>query len=254
MDNSLQRDILIVSATPLIREFLHEVFLTAHYRCLLAADGGEAIEKFRRSRPSLVVTDFNLPDMSGLLQDVRQDDPNAAVIILCGTVFKRGGRASDRCIPDGRCVSELGVTSLTSAPLPKWQHTGYGTSDTSCPGPGHPGIGSRRTGRCRWVLTEGRTRRKAWLCRPEGGQSCRHRIGAGPRQGGHESACGDAHHCPNREADAVALTRRKQKTKPDATEEDALCVTPNPDGRQVHSTPVLDKSGILRQHGNHRSA
>jgi DNA-binding response OmpR family regulator len=53
------------------------VFLNAHYRCLLAGDGGEAAEVFRRSRPSLVVTDFNLPDMSGteLLQDVRQGRP-----------------------------------------------------------------------------------------------------------------------------------------------------------------------------------
>ena len=93
MDN-LQRDVLIVSATPLIREVLHDVFLTAHYRCLLAGDGGEAIERFRRSRRSLVVTDFNLPDMSGseLLQDVRQDDLDVTVIILCGSVFKRGGK------------------------------------------------------------------------------------------------------------------------------------------------------------------
>jgi DNA-binding response OmpR family regulator len=109
MDNSLQRDILIVSATPLIRELLHEVFLTAHYRCLLAADGGEAIEKFRRSRPSLVVTDFNLPDMSGseLLQEIRRDDPNAAVIILCGTMFKRGGNV----------VGFLDVEAVRSASL-----------------------------------------------------------------------------------------------------------------------------------------
>jgi CheY-like chemotaxis protein len=39
-----------------------------------------------------VVTDFNLPDMSGseLVRDVRQDEPDAAVIILCGSMFKRG--------------------------------------------------------------------------------------------------------------------------------------------------------------------
>jgi len=94
MDNSLRRDVLIVSATPLIRELFHDVFLAAHYECLLAADGGEAIEKFRRSRPSLVVTDFNLPDMCGseLLQDVRQEDLDVTVIMLCGSVFKRGGK------------------------------------------------------------------------------------------------------------------------------------------------------------------
>jgi DNA-binding response OmpR family regulator len=74
VDNLLQRDVLIVSATPLIREVLHDVFLTAHYQCLLAADGHEAIEKFRQWRPSLVVTDYNLPDVCGspLLQDLRR--------------------------------------------------------------------------------------------------------------------------------------------------------------------------------------
>jgi CheY-like chemotaxis protein len=75
-------------------ELFHDVFLTAHYQCLLAADGGEAIEKFRSSRPSLVVTDFNLPDMSAneLLQEVRREDFDVAVIILCGCVFKQRGK------------------------------------------------------------------------------------------------------------------------------------------------------------------
>jgi DNA-binding response OmpR family regulator len=93
MNDPLNRDVLIVSATPLIREVLHDVFLTEHYTCVLAGDGAEAAEAFRRWRPSVVVTDFNLPDISGteLLQNVRRDDPNATVIILCGTMFKRGG-------------------------------------------------------------------------------------------------------------------------------------------------------------------
>jgi hypothetical protein len=34
-----KRDILIVSTTPVIREVLHDVFLTAGYEWLLAADG-----------------------------------------------------------------------------------------------------------------------------------------------------------------------------------------------------------------------
>jgi DNA-binding response OmpR family regulator len=94
VDRLLQRDVLIVSATPLIREVFHDVFLSAGYQCLLAADGSEAVDMFRGWRPSLVLTDFNLPDVSGLelLQDVRQEDPAATVIILCGGVFKRGGK------------------------------------------------------------------------------------------------------------------------------------------------------------------
>jgi CheY-like chemotaxis protein len=76
---------------------------------LLAADGLEAIEMFRQWKPSLVVTDCNLPDMSGseLLQYVRQDDPGPAVIILCGSVFKRGGKV----------VGFLDVDAVRSASL-----------------------------------------------------------------------------------------------------------------------------------------
>ncbi len=104
-----QRDVLIVSTTPLIREVFHDIFLTAGYQCLLAATGREAIEMSRGWRPSLVVTDFNLPDMSGseLLQDLRQEDPDAAVIILCGGVFKRAGKV----------VGLLDVAAVRSASL-----------------------------------------------------------------------------------------------------------------------------------------
>jgi len=109
MDDPLHRDILIVSATPLIRDLLRDVFLSRHYRCLLAANGLEAIEMFRQWKPSLVVADFNLPDKSGteLLQDVRQESVDVILIILCGSVFKRGGKV----------VGFLDVNAVRSASL-----------------------------------------------------------------------------------------------------------------------------------------
>ena len=121
MDNSLRRDVLIVSATPLIRELFHDVFIIAHYECLLAADGGEAIEKFRRSRPSLVVTDYNLPDVCGsqLLQDLRREDPDAAVIVVCGGVLKRRGTVIGFMDVDAvrRASLELGAYAVFEKPV-----------------------------------------------------------------------------------------------------------------------------------------
>src|SRR5262245_47565910 len=86
-----QRVVLIVANHPMVREVFHDMFLDAGYECLLAADGREGVEMFRGWRPPLVITDLNLPVMSGIevLWQVRQEDPTAAVIVVHGSVVKR---------------------------------------------------------------------------------------------------------------------------------------------------------------------
>jgi response regulator RpfG family c-di-GMP phosphodiesterase len=80
------RDILIVDDDQQVREVLHQIFLSAGYRCRLAADGREGLEAFKSARPPLVVTDLKMPAMTGieLLRAVRETDPDAAVIVLTG--------------------------------------------------------------------------------------------------------------------------------------------------------------------------
>src|SRR5437016_13150554 len=85
-----QREVLIVDDDRQVREVLHQIFLGAGYKCLLANDGQEGVEVFRasvrESRSPLTVTDLKMPVMGGidLLQQVRQADPDAAVIVLTG--------------------------------------------------------------------------------------------------------------------------------------------------------------------------
>jgi response regulator RpfG family c-di-GMP phosphodiesterase len=81
-----QREILIVDDDNQVREVLHQIFLSAGYTCLLAANGAEGVETFREARPPLVVTDLKMPVMDGvgLLQSVRRIDGDAAVIVLTG--------------------------------------------------------------------------------------------------------------------------------------------------------------------------
>ena len=78
------RDILIVEHNSQHRELFRQIFLSAGYDCLLAGDGHEGLEVFRRSHPALIVGDLNLPVMSGmeLLKQARQEDPDTAVIIV----------------------------------------------------------------------------------------------------------------------------------------------------------------------------
>jgi len=65
---------------------LHQIFLSASYRCRQAANGQEGLKMFRASRPPLIVTDLKMPVMDGigLLEGVRREDKDTAVIVLTG--------------------------------------------------------------------------------------------------------------------------------------------------------------------------
>ena len=78
------REVLIVEHYRQIRDLLHQTFLSAGYQCLLANDGREGLEAFRKSRPPLIVTELTTPGIKGieLLQQIRQEDPDVAVIAL----------------------------------------------------------------------------------------------------------------------------------------------------------------------------
>ena len=80
------RQILIVDDDAQVREVLHQIFLSASYQCLLAANGQEGLEMFRTLRPPLTVTDLKMPVMDGiaLLEGIRRADDDAAIIVLTG--------------------------------------------------------------------------------------------------------------------------------------------------------------------------
>ncbi len=82
----ISRDILIVDDDRQVREVLHQIFLTAGYKCRLAQDGRDGVASFKAARPPLTVTDLKMPIMTGieLLQQVREVDGDAAVIVLTG--------------------------------------------------------------------------------------------------------------------------------------------------------------------------
>ena len=79
-----QATILVVDQLPYTRELLRDVLRPAGYRCLLAADGLEAMGVIRRERPDLVITGVKIPIITGvdLLRYLRENDPNIASIIL----------------------------------------------------------------------------------------------------------------------------------------------------------------------------
>jgi len=67
--------ILVVDDSPVSRKLVEQALEAASYSLLFAQSGREALELFRRHAPSIVVTDWMMPDFSGLelCQRIRAD-------------------------------------------------------------------------------------------------------------------------------------------------------------------------------------
>jgi len=62
----MARTILVVDDEPTLRETLVEALEADGFRVVSAADGREALERFRAERPDLVLLDLMLPELSGI--------------------------------------------------------------------------------------------------------------------------------------------------------------------------------------------
>ena len=62
----MARTILVVDDETTLRETLVEALETEGFRVVAAADGREALTKFRAERPDLVLLDLMLPELSGI--------------------------------------------------------------------------------------------------------------------------------------------------------------------------------------------
>jgi DNA-binding NtrC family response regulator len=82
----MQRRILVVDDTPLIREHLRVILELDGYEVETAADGRTALAAVRERLFHLVITDLRMPDMSGieLLTTVRAERLPFGVILLTG--------------------------------------------------------------------------------------------------------------------------------------------------------------------------
>jgi len=62
----MARTILVVEDEPTLRETLAEALETDGFHVITAADGREALTRFRADRPDLVLLDLMLPELSGV--------------------------------------------------------------------------------------------------------------------------------------------------------------------------------------------
>ncbi|HUK22508.1 MAG TPA: response regulator [Gemmatimonadales bacterium] len=73
--------VLMVEDDPILRPTISRFLRKAGYFCIGVSNGREALEIARARRPDLIITDFRMPEISGLalLEEVRKDAALAAV-------------------------------------------------------------------------------------------------------------------------------------------------------------------------------
>jgi CheY-like chemotaxis protein len=114
MSNKLA-SILIVDDNDDLRWALEDLFADCGYRVRIAADGFSALAEMRSELPDVLISDLNMPRMSGfeLLSVVRERFPEVGVIAMSGAysgnVVPRGvaadafypkGGTSNSCLPE----------------------------------------------------------------------------------------------------------------------------------------------------------
>ena len=80
----LSNRVLLVDGEPLIRKIISGCLVAAGYVVRVAVDGLDALTKLRAGLPDLIISDINMPRMSGieLLWVVRKRFPQIPVIVI----------------------------------------------------------------------------------------------------------------------------------------------------------------------------
>ena len=78
--------ILIIDDEPLIRSICQEILEQAGYDVLLACNGREGLQLFRRTPANLVITDVFMPERDGLevIMTLHRESPTVPIIAFTG--------------------------------------------------------------------------------------------------------------------------------------------------------------------------
>lgn len=93
--------ILFVDDHEVLARLSCEILETQGYRAVSAYNAKDALEKFRREKFDILVTDFRMEGMNGLelARQVHASDPNVPVIIVTGYGHVDGGKDVNACLP-----------------------------------------------------------------------------------------------------------------------------------------------------------
>jgi len=84
-------NIMLVDDAAFLRAILKDIVESGGHKVIAeAADGAEAVDKYRLFRPDLVILDISMPGMGGMtaLQLIMKEDPQAKVV-MCSALGNR---------------------------------------------------------------------------------------------------------------------------------------------------------------------
>jgi CheY-like chemotaxis protein len=107
MPNGSKAQILVVDDEPSIRESLGMLLTSAGYDVTMAASGVSAVSHLDRAVADVIVTDLNMPGMSGmeLISHVRTRYPGTSIVAMSGDYHGDAvpaGIIADRYYPKGQ--------------------------------------------------------------------------------------------------------------------------------------------------------
>jgi two-component system phosphate regulon response regulator PhoB len=99
--SSAARVALVVDDEPSVRRFISAVLSRKGWSVVEASDGSAALALVATRRPSLVVTDYEMPELSGLelARRLRSVDPQLPILMVSGQPDAAAGILS---VPGGR--------------------------------------------------------------------------------------------------------------------------------------------------------
>jgi CheY-like chemotaxis protein len=114
--NGMGRKILVADDDPPLRKVLGKILTQAGYEVVLAQDGKEAVEKAKKERPDLVITDGLMPKMHGFLvcKAIKELQSPPKVIMLTAVYTKMNYRweAKERYGADEMMTKPFEVSEL----------------------------------------------------------------------------------------------------------------------------------------------